>query len=243
MHFLVFSQVKCLAWQVSFGQSGGSSLPSRQSGEKSQCFDIGMQFWPSAHLNQSGSWSSHCSICCWPSLFEAFEAKRKVDKTRIKNQQRVSWLSHIFVEFCRNFSVKSLFFYPGCVPWFLTHVFKLEKWFDDTVIISNFVVAGNNCGSSTLEKNVNVFVYLFEFPAAKFTSHDFVYVSVSKHLAAKLVLQWIFFFLWKLSFLLWNFSVKTHDLFNLGARLVGEQERRLGQRTKSRAGGSQRRQL
>ena len=160
MHFLVFSQVKCLAWQVSFGQSGGSSLPSRQSGEKSQCFDIGMQFWPSAHLNQSGSWSSHCSICCWPSLFEAFEAKNKVDKTRIKNQERVSWLSHIFVEFCRNFSVKSLFFYPGCVPWFLTHVFKLEKWFDDTVIISNFVVAGNNCGRSTFEEKCQCFCLL-----------------------------------------------------------------------------------
>ena len=113
MHFLVFSQVKCLAWQVSFGQSGGSSLPSRQSGEKSQCFDIGMQFWPSAHLNQSGSWSSHCSICCWPSLFEAFEAKNKVDKIRINNQQRTSWFSHIFGRILSKYFCQITFLLPG----------------------------------------------------------------------------------------------------------------------------------
>ena len=127
MHFLVFSQVKCLAWQVSFGQSGGSSLPSRQSGEKSQCFDIGMQFWPSAHLNQSGSWSSHCSICCWPSLFEAFEAKNKVDKIRITNQQRISWFSHIFGRILSKFFRQITFLLPGMRSLILDTCFQTGK--------------------------------------------------------------------------------------------------------------------
>ena len=86
MHFLLSSQVKCFVWQVSLGQFGGSSLPSRlqiairifdciirktyfffekktlvayQSGETSQNFDFGIHFCPSAHWNRLGSWGSH----------------------------------------------------------------------------------------------------------------------------------------------------------------------------------------
>lgn len=42
MHFLLILQVNCPGRQVVSGQSGGSSLPSRQSGEKSHFHLLGM---------------------------------------------------------------------------------------------------------------------------------------------------------------------------------------------------------
>ena len=54
IHFWLSWHVNCLAWQVTCGQSGGSSLPSRQSGEKSHFHFIKMHFCPSAHRNISG---------------------------------------------------------------------------------------------------------------------------------------------------------------------------------------------
>ncbi len=54
MHFLLSRQVNCFGWHVSSGQSVGSSLPSKQSGEKSHFHLSGMHLRPSLQRNSSG---------------------------------------------------------------------------------------------------------------------------------------------------------------------------------------------
>ena len=69
MHRRLCKQVNWSDWQVTGGQSGGSSLPSRQSGEKSHFHLRGMHFWPSAHWKTSGSLQSRLTsrrCCSWP---------------------------------------------------------------------------------------------------------------------------------------------------------------------------------
>ena len=66
MHRRLCKQVNCSCWQVTGGQSGGSSLPSRQSGEKSHFHFSGMHFWPSAHWKTSGSLQSKLTSSLWP---------------------------------------------------------------------------------------------------------------------------------------------------------------------------------
>ena len=86
-----------MAWHVTLGQSGGSSLPSRQSGEKSQRFDIGMHFWPSAHWNKSGSLVSHCRF----SVADV-QSRKEQDKTSKSNHG----LFILSLGFFTNFLVK-----------------------------------------------------------------------------------------------------------------------------------------
>ena len=67
MHRRLCKHVNCSCWHVIGGHSGGSSLPSRQSGEKSHFHLRGMHFCPSAHRKTSGSLQSKLTSCLCPN--------------------------------------------------------------------------------------------------------------------------------------------------------------------------------
>ena len=94
MHRRLCKQVNWSDWQVTGGQSGGSSLPSRQSGEKSHFHLRGMHFWPSAHWKTSGSLQSKLTSRRWPCTI----AK---DNNRVINLIMImlrSWIRETFLQ-------------------------------------------------------------------------------------------------------------------------------------------------
>ena len=112
MHRRLCKHVNCSCWQVIGGHSGGSSLPSRQSGEKSHFHLRGMHFCPSAHLNTSGSLQSRLTSCLCPSTaLDSTSTRHKIKLMIMSWTEKTShWMTH-----STSFTSKPLRTNPGFV--------------------------------------------------------------------------------------------------------------------------------